>query len=107
MADVSEKVAGHLERMSPSHDWRWVFRTHRHDYTRTRAREGTSNPFTVVFYGAILRNALGTDVIMFSSETQSVQRGENGRKTCVFNYESPALTAELQAHLPMKIADST
>jgi hypothetical protein len=47
--------------------------------------------------GAILRNA----VRMPSTETPSIcngaQRGENTRKNSFLNYESPALTAELQA----------
>ena len=36
------------------------------------------------------------------SVRDAVQRSENKRKNSFLNYESPALTAELQAHLPME-----
>jgi len=48
---------------------------------------------------AVQRNAMRTDSRLITSDKHATQRGEKLRKTPSFNYESPALTAELQAPL--------
>jgi hypothetical protein len=81
----------------------------------TLARAEDPDAFTVVFYGSktfcckpaqfcAMRckpHSLGLPMIR-----NTVQRSENPRKNSLLNYESPALTAELQAHLPMKTGRS-
>jgi hypothetical protein len=46
---------------------------------------------------AILRNAARTSLPLVGSEKHAAQRREKLRKKSLLNYESPALTAELQA----------
>ena len=41
------------------------------------------------------------------STRNGAQAGENGRKKAFLNYESPALTAELQAHLNYRVKHNT
>jgi hypothetical protein len=62
--------------------------------------------FTVVFYGVRIfgcktAHLSGTQREWLTTETPSirdaVQASENSRKNSLLNYESPALTAELQA----------
>ena len=48
---------------------------------------------------AILRNGLPTSLPLVSSEKHAAQHPEKLRKNPSLNYESPALTAELQAHV--------
>jgi hypothetical protein len=48
---------------------------------------------------ATLRNAAKTSLPLISSEKQAAQRPEKLREKFSLNYESPALTAELQAQL--------
>jgi hypothetical protein len=52
--------------------------------------------------GAILRNPAQIRNGSLPSIRYGAQAGENARKKSFLNYESPALTAELQALLPMK-----
>ena len=68
----------------------------------------TAELFTVVFYGLRIfgrktAQLCVTQCEWLTTETPSisdaVQRGENTRKKSLLNYESPALTAELQAHI--------
>jgi hypothetical protein len=51
---------------------------------------------------AILRNALRKRNDELPSISNNTQSSETLRNSLVLNYESPALTAELQAQLPMK-----
>jgi hypothetical protein len=46
---------------------------------------------------AILRNALQSRLVRFTYDWHVVQRNENVRNSLGLNYESPALTVELQA----------
>jgi hypothetical protein len=73
----------------------------------TRAREATEL-FTVVFYGSAIfgcktaqfcATRRESDMAETPSFRNGAQAGENERKKALLNYESPALTAELQAHL--------
>jgi len=74
----------------------------------------TSELFTVVFYGLRIfgrktAQLCVTQCEWLTTETPSisdaVQRSENTRKKSLLNYESPALTAELQAQLSMQIEE--
>jgi len=49
---------------------------------------------------ANLRNTLRIRFPETPSASNGVQAGENARKNSFLNYESPALTAELQAQFP-------
>jgi hypothetical protein len=71
-----------------------------------RARGARS--FTVVFYGVkILRRKTAqfcathrkSEIAETPSVRNKLQRSENLRKNSLLNYESPALTAELQARI--------
>jgi hypothetical protein len=53
---------------------------------------------------ATLRNALRKRNYELPRVSNVVQSGETLRNSLGLNYESPALTAELQAHLPMIMA---
>jgi hypothetical protein len=64
--------------------------------------------FTVVFYGSTIfccktaqfcARQRESDMSKTPSVRNAAQAGENERKKPPLNYESPALTAELQAHL--------
>ena len=51
---------------------------------------------------AILRNALRKQNEEYSSGSNAMQSSETLRNSLSLNYESPALTAELQAHICCK-----
>jgi hypothetical protein len=51
---------------------------------------------------AILRHTLQSGLGTFPYEKHAMQRNENLRNSLGLNYESPALTAELQAHIYCK-----
>jgi hypothetical protein len=70
------------------------------------ASDATLNFFTVVFYGLTILFCKTTQLCVtlcerywsrLPSVRNDVQRSEKTRKNSLLNYESPALTAELQA----------
>jgi len=83
---------------------------------RTRKRIRTKKIFTVVSYGLRIFGCKNTQLCVtrcerYWPETPSVrdavQRSENTRKNSFLNYESPALTAELQARIIMRVKHSS
>src|SRR5262249_31165520 len=81
----------------------------------TSAPASETEFFTVVFYGLTTFFLPNTANLRYAvrirfSQTPSVSKGAqvcgNPRKTSTLNYESPALTAELQAHCAFKSTQS-